>query len=56
MAHKMDAANCVACGSFKDACPADAILEGDPSSLDPENCVDCGACASTCPNNAISAA
>ena len=56
MAHKIDAANCVACGCCKDACPAEAIIEGDTYSIDPEKCVDCGACASTCPNNAISAA
>lgn len=56
MAHKIDAANCVACGCCKDACPADAISEGDTYSIDPEKCVDCGACAATCPNNAISAA
>ena len=56
MAHKIDAANCVACGCCKDACPAEAISEGDVYSIDPEKCVDCGACASTCPNNAISAA
>lgn len=56
MAHKIDAANCVACGCCKDVCPADAISEGDTYSIDPEKCVDCGACASTCPNNAISAA
>ena len=56
MAHKIDAANCVACGCCKDACPAEAISEGEAYSIDPEKCVDCGACASTCPNEAISAA
>ena len=56
MAHKIDAAKCVACGCCKDACPAEAISEGETYSIDPEKCVDCGACASTCPNEAISAA
>ena len=56
MAHKIAADKCVACGSCKDACPAEAISEGDTYSIDPEKCVDCGACASSCPNEAISAA
>ena len=56
MAHKIDAAKCVACGCCKGACPADAISEGDAYTIDPEKCVDCGACAGTCPNEAISPA
>ena len=56
MAHKIDAANCVACGCCKDACPAEAISAGDTYTIDAEKCVDCGACASTCPNGAISPA
>ena len=54
MAHKIDAAKCVACGGCKDACPMEAISEGDTYSIDASKCVDCGACAAQCPNEAIS--
>ena len=57
MAHKIDAAKCVACGCCKDACPAEAISAGDPAyTIDPDKCVDCGACAAGCPNEAIAQA
>ena len=46
--------SCVACGLCKDACPTEAISEGDPIySIDPDKCVDCGACVGECPNEAI---
>ncbi len=54
MAHVIAADKCVACGCCKDACPAEAISDGDVYKIDPEKCVDCGACAATCPNGAIS--
>ena len=45
---------CSACGSCKDACPVEAIAEGDPCyKIDPELCIDCGACAGACPLDAI---
>jgi len=54
MAHKIDAAKCVACGCCKEGCPAEAISEGSPAyTIDPAKCVDCGACAAQCPNEAI---
>ena len=56
MAHKIDAAKCVACGCCKDACPAEAISEVAAYSIDADKCVDCGACAAQCPNEAISPA
>ena len=47
---------CTACGTCKDACPVDAISEGDPKYIiDADACVDCGSCESECPVNAISA-
>jgi len=57
MAYKIDAEKCVACGSCKDGCPAEAISEGSPAyAIDPAKCVDCGACAAQCPADAIAQA
>ncbi|THB67248.1 MAG: 4Fe-4S dicluster domain-containing protein [Spirochaetaceae bacterium] len=48
---------CVACGACVDACPVNAILEGDPIyKIDPALCTDCGACVDECPTEAISQA
>ncbi|MDY6914339.1 MAG: 4Fe-4S binding protein [Planctomycetota bacterium] len=45
---------CTACGTCKDACPAEAIKEGEPVySIDPDVCIDCGACVDECPSGAI---
>ncbi|MCQ2974781.1 MAG: 4Fe-4S binding protein [Bacteroidales bacterium] len=44
---------CQACGTCKDECPQEAIMEGDVYSIDPEKCVECGACADACPCGAI---
>lgn len=47
---------CVACGLCKEACPSEAISEGDPIYLiDPDKCIDCGVCMGECPNDAIEA-
>ncbi len=56
MAHKIDAAKCVACGCCKDACPVEAISDGATYTIDADKCVDCGACCATCPNEAITPA
>lgn len=46
--------DCVMCGSCIDACPVEAISEGDPKYIiDPDTCADCGACVDECPNDAI---
>lgn len=52
MAYKITDA-CVACGTCKDNCPADAISEGDIYKIDPDTCIDCGSCAANCPADAI---
>ena len=45
---------CTACGSCVDACPSEAIKEGDPIyCIDADECIDCGACVDSCPNDAI---
>ncbi len=37
-----------------EACPAEAISEGDPKYIiDAETCTDCGACVDECPADAI---
>lgn len=48
--------DCVGCGACTDACPAEAIKEGEPIyTIDADACVDCGACEGECPSNAIKA-
>ncbi len=53
MAYKITDA-CVACGSCADACPMEAIVEGDGKyEINADICVGCGSCADTCPMEAI---
>ena len=48
---------CTACGSCQEACPVDAISEGeDKYVIDPDTCTDCGSCVEECPVDAISPA
>ena len=44
---------CVACGTCLDACPVEAIKEGDVYVIG-DACSDCGSCAEACPVGAIS--
>lgn len=44
---------CLACGTCLDACPNDAIIEGDIYRIDPDKCAECGACMDACPTGAI---
>ena len=54
MAHVIND-DCTMCGSCKEACPVEAISEGDPKYIiDPDTCTDCGACVDECPVEAIS--
>ncbi len=53
MAYVISKTDCQACGTCKDECPQEAIIEGDVYSIDPDKCVECGACADACPCNAI---
>jgi len=56
LAHSINE-DCVSCGACVDACPQEAITEGDGKYvIDAEKCTDCGACADSCPNAAIAAA
>ena len=45
---------CISCGACAEACPVEAIKEGDDIYvIDQDVCIECGSCAATCPNDAI---
>ncbi len=45
---------CTACGTCMDACPSDAINEGEEKyEIDQDLCIECGACVEECPVGAI---
>ncbi|MPM38094.1 NAD(P)H-quinone oxidoreductase subunit I, chloroplastic [bioreactor metagenome] len=44
---------CIGCGTCKDACPQQCIMEGSPYRIQPEHCLHCGACFEACPAKAI---
>lgn len=44
---------CMACGACMDACPSEAIVEGDIYSINSDQCAECGACMEECPSGAI---
>ena len=42
--------DCVSCGACDEACPTEAITEGDGKyEINADVCVDCGSCAEACP-------
>ena len=41
---------CIACGACAEACPVNAISEGDGKYvIDADACISCGSCAGACP-------
>ncbi|KAF1084557.1 Ferredoxin [Sporotomaculum syntrophicum] len=45
--------DCLACGTCKESCPNEAIIEGDIYTIDQEKCLECGTCIDECPTGAI---
>lgn len=44
---------CIACGACAEACPVNAIAEGDGKyNINADECIECGACAEACPVDA----
>ena len=55
MAFRINADDCVSCGTCAEECPVEAISQGDDSYvIDEDACLSCGSCASACPCEAIS--
>ena len=49
MAYKISD-DCVSCGACAEACPVEAIAEGDGKyEIDADKCISCGSCADACP-------
>ena len=47
---------CIACGACTEACPVEAIKEGDCKyEINADECIECGACAEACPVDAPAA-
>ena len=55
MAFRINADDCVSCGTCAEECPVEAISQGDESYvIDEDACLSCGSCAGACPCEAIS--
>ena len=55
MAFRINADDCVSCGTCAEECPVEAISQGDDSYvIDEDACLSCGSCAGACPCEDIS--
>jgi ferredoxin len=55
MAYKISD-ECISCGACVEACPVNAIAEGDGKyEINADECIECGACAEACPVSAPAA-
>ncbi|MHA1212811.1 MAG: DUF362 domain-containing protein, partial [Candidatus Heimdallarchaeota archaeon] len=50
---KIDEANCTACGSCAEQCPADAIDVDEFAVINEETCIGCAQCIAVCPEGVI---
>jgi uncharacterized protein (DUF362 family)/Pyruvate/2-oxoacid:ferredoxin oxidoreductase delta subunit len=50
---QIEAANCTACGTCADACPADVITIHDTAIFDLSRCIGCMCCVEVCPHAAL---
>ncbi len=50
---KIDEANCIACGSCAEQCPADAITVDNFAVINQEICIGCAQCIAVCPEGVI---
>ena len=55
MVAKVNADECVGCGTCVDECPSEAISmnDNDIAVVDADACTDCGMCVDACPTEAI---
>ena len=55
MVAKVNADECVGCGTCVDDCPSEAISmnDNDIAVINADECTDCGACVDACPTEAI---
>ncbi len=54
MPYKIIVDKCTSCASCVEACPSEAISEGEKSYvIDPDACIDCGVCMDECEAEAI---
>ncbi|MCL7474811.1 MAG: 4Fe-4S binding protein [ANME-2 cluster archaeon] len=55
MVAKVDADECVGCGTCVDECPQEAIsMNDDDIAVISDECTECGLCVNACPTGAIS--
>ncbi len=56
MVAKVNADECVGCGTCVDECPSEAISMNDEdiAVINADECTDCGMCVDACPTEAIS--
>ena len=55
MVAKVNADECVGCGTCVDECPSEAISmnDDDIAVINADECTDCGMCVDACPTEAI---
>lgn len=54
MAYRINADECISCGSCEASCPQKCISQGEDQKyvIDEANCIECGSCKGVCPVDA----